>query len=296
MIVMTMMGGLGNQMFQYAFGRAASLALDRELILDVSAMPTGRSPHVRRWELPGLPIAPVRQLWNSGADRRPSQPRPVLRRTGRVARKVVSPWRVGDPPGDGVLLFSQIPSPVAICHGYWQSHRYFEGFSTSIRNELTPPSDFSGHGRTLMHRLKGREVIAVHVRRGDYVDDSRVAEVHGALNPRYHTRATHRIAEGLNRPVALVFSDDPNWALENLDLGIEMIHAEAEGPMSSIETLGLMARCHHHVIANSSFSWWGAYLGQHPTQRVSYPSRWFADRPINPLTRFPDHWKAFDAE
>lgn len=296
MIVATVMGGLGNQMFQYAFGRAASLALDRELVLDLTSVPTGRGPYLRSWDLPGLPIAAVRQIGTPRSSSEVGRARPMMRVLGSVSRRVVRPWLVQDPPSDRVLAFSQLPRPIAFCYGYWQSHRYSEAINDLVRTELNPPLSESNEGLRVLRSLKGREVVAVHVRRGDYVTDSRVAAVHGGLDHRYHGGAVLQIAEGLHRPIALVFSDDPAWAVRNLTLEIETIHAEARGPLSSVETLGLMARCTHHVIANSSFSWWGAYLATSPHQRVVYPRRWFSDRPIDSASRFPAHWRPFGAE
>ena len=296
MIILTVMGGLGNQMFQYAFGRAASLALDRELVLDLTSMPTGRGPHLRSWDLPRLPIATVRQIGTPRSSSAMENARPMLRDVGSVSRRIVRPWLVRDPSSDGVLEYSQLPRPVAFCYGYWQSPRYFEAIDDVIRSELTPPLGASSKGLGVLRSIEGREVIAVHVRRGDYVADPRVAAVHGGLDHRYHAGAIREIAEGLHRPVALVVSDDPAWAVQNLDFEIETMHAEARGPLSSVEALGLMARCTHHVIANSSFSWWGAYLATSSHQRVVYPRRWFADRPIDSASRFPAHWRPYGAE
>lgn len=289
------MGGLGNQMFQYAFGRAASLALDRELVLDLTSMPTGRRLHLRSWDLPRLPIVTVRQIGAPRSSRVLRKPRRIIRAFGGVSRRVVRPWLVQDPPSDRVLAFSQLPRPVAFCLGYWQSYRYFEAINDVVRNELSPPLSASSEGLSILRRLKGRETIAVHVRRGDYVADSRVAAVHGGLDHRYHTGAVREIAKGLQRPVAVVFSDDAAWAVQNLNLQIETVHAEARGPLSSVETLGMMARCTHHVIANSSFSWWGAYLGASPGQKVVYPYHWFTNHKIDSTSRFPAHWRSFGA-
>lgn len=296
MIVVTIRGGLGNQMFQYAFGRGASLALGRELILDLSAMPTGRVPYLRAWDLPQLPIAPVRKI---GAPRlRYAGPgtRPIVRAMGAVSRKAMQPWVVDEPDNEKALPFSRLPGPVAVCNGYWQSVVYFEEFASDIRRELTPRLDPSARGLSLLRRVEGRETIAVHVRRGDYVGNPRVVTVHAGPNSRYHYEAAQCIAGRLSDPVALVFSDDPEWAANNLNLDVEVIHAEARAPFSPVETLALMARCEHHVIANSSFSWWGAYLASSTHQQVFYPSRWSANRPINDASRFPAHWRPFCAE
>lgn len=296
MIVVTIRGGLGNQMFQYAFGRAASLLLDRELVLDLSAMPTGRGQYIRSWELHRLPIAPLRQMWGAGVQVSPIRPRRVLGRVSTAARKALTPWRVRELRDDQLLEFSWIPKPFAICDGYWQSHRYFSHISETIRSELTPATDLSPVGRGSLQEIERRESIAVHVRRGDYVSNGTVAAVHGALSSGYHRRAVARIAADLDDPIALVFSDDPQWTIANVQLDIETVHAEAAGSLSATETVALMARCNHHVIANSSLSWWGAYLAETESQQVTYPDRWFLDRPIDPAFRFPGHWRALNVE
>lgn len=294
MIVVTIMGGLGNQMFQYAFGRAASLELDRRLVLDLSFMPTGRAPYVRRWDLPDLPIASVRRLAAHGLQRASTRPRPIANRIGRLAHRSLQKHQVSDPPDDQVLRISDIPSLIALCVGYWQSHRYFEVFAETIRAELTPREGLSAHATELVRRVSTRESIAVHVRRGDYVTEPRVARVHGSLAETYHAAAVASMTQRMERPLAVVFSDDPCWASTNLELGVETLHAEQHARLTAVETLGVMAACRHHVIANSSLSWWGAYLATHPDQRVIYPSRWFLDRPVNPATRFPSQWIAHE--
>lgn len=290
MIVVTLMGGLGNQMFQYAFGRAASLELDRQLVLDLSLMPTGRTPYIREFGLSRLPIASVRELAASGLRRTPDRPRPMVNRLGRLVHRSLRRHRVSDPPDDQVLRTSDLPSPIALCVGYWQSHLYFETVGEIIRAELRPIGGLSACATDLMLKASAHESIAVHVRRGDYVAEARVAQVHGTLDGTYHAAAVARIAQRMERPLALVFSDDPDWASKNLELGVETIHAEKETRLEAVETLGIMASCSHHVIANSSLSWWGAYLAAHPDQHVIYPRRWFLDKEVNPGVRFPAHW------
>lgn len=295
MIVVTVMGGLGNQMFQYAFGRAASLALERELVLDLTLMPTGHGQHIRRWELPNLPIKEVRRIGEGGLLHGLKSDRPVLRKIGASMRKVLGPWRVSEPPEGQLFALSELPRPVALCVGYWQSHRYFEQISDLIRRELTPAVTCSDRVSRTMRGAAGRQVISVHVRRGDYVSDHRTAEFHGNLSASYYRGAVRELAVTLADPVAFVFSDDAEWAVQNLNLDIETFHLEAEGSLPSVEAMALMARCDHHVIANSSFSWWGAYLATSPNQHVIYPPHWFVDQAIDPQIRFPAHWRPSDA-
>jgi hypothetical protein len=295
MIIVKVMGGLGNQMFQYAFGSAIAAELGRELVLDLTSMPTGRVPNLRRWELTSLSIASVRQLGARGLEGHHDPRRQVRRRVLRLAVRALKRYRVLEPSNDGLLDPSQIPVPVAHLVGYWQSYRYFDWMGEAIRSELRPLDGASPTTAELVRRIGDRETISVHVRRGDYVTEPDVAVVHGALHSAYHESAVARVANLLERPLAVVFSDDPGWAVKNLQLGIETIHAEQHRALNSVETLGAMAACRHHVIANSSLSWWGAYLAAHDGQQVIYPKNWFLDRQVDASARFPDHWRCHAA-
>lgn len=295
MIIVKVMGGLGNQMFQYAFGRAMAAELSRELVLDLTSMPTGRTPNIRRWELPSLPIASIRQLGSRGLERHSDPRRQMRRRLLRFATRAIKPYRVVEAQDDGLLDASQIPRPIAHLVGYWQSHRYFDWMAETIRSELRPRAGASPALFDLERLIGDREAISVHIRRGDYVTEPRVAEVHGALQSAYHKSAVARVAEHLERPLAVVFSDDPEWAVENLRLDIEAIHAEQHRTLTSVETLSAMATCRHHVIANSSLSWWGAYLAVQEGQHVIYPDRWFLERQVDASARFPEHWRSHAA-
>lgn len=278
-------------MFQYAFGRASAAELDRELVLDFTSMPTGRGSNVRPWELSNLAVIPVRSIALRGLDRRPSRPRRVLSQVSRLGLRALKQFRVDEPSEEQLLSLDRIPRPIAFLVGYWQSHFYFDSISAEIRNELQPTAGYSNRVIDQMRRVADRDAIAVHVRRGDYVTEPNVARVHGVLGTRFYEEAVYSIAQNTDRPVAVVVSDDPEWASANLSLGIETIHAEQKHRMTAVETLSLMAACSHHVIANSSLSWWGAYLATHRDQQVAYPERWFVDRIVNRQVRFPAHWR-----
>ena len=295
MIIVRIMGGLGNQMFQYAFGRAVAAETGRELVLDLTSMPTGSGPNLRRWELSNLSIPPLRKIGAKSLERHPESTRGFSRRSVSLVFKALRRFRIDEPPGDRVLDSAHLFRPVAHCVGYWQSHLYFDWMGEVIRSELKPRKELSTAVSSLLRAIVDRETIAVHVRRGDYVTESHVARVHRALPVRYYEGALLSIAEQLHRPIAVVFSDDPDWAVKNLRFGIETIHAERHRGFSAIETLVGISRCAHHVIANSSLSWWGAYLAAHSDQLVIYPNRWFRDRTVDARIRFPAYWRPHDA-
>ncbi len=291
MIVTTIMGGLGNQLFQYAAGRAAALRTGRPLVLDATLLPSPADGGLRRLDLPQLPIAAARTLrrpGRRGRERPPSAAHAALR---PLLRRALRRWTVVDPMTHDVLVdLTRPPGPVALLHGYWQSHRYFADLDDLIRSELTPDVPRGGRVNDLLRATDGRDLVALHVRRGDYVTDPGVARVFGTQGEGYYRSGCDHVLAGCDRPIVVVVSDDPAWAAANLDLGVETLHPELEGPLVPVEVLAVISRARHAVIANSSLSWWGAWLGSHATQRVVAPRRWFAGREVDPVHRFPPSW------
>jgi len=293
-IIVPLFGGLGNQMFQYAFLRAASSELDRMPVMDLTVLPTGRSPYRRYYELGSFSLHPTVRRLGLTSDQRDGFARKTLMRAGDTFRRSLSRVTVHeDLKVDRFVDFETIPSLLSVCSGYWQSHRYFENIADAIRKELTPRIDARGRVSSLLSLANGRETITVHVRRGDYASNDRIRQVHGVLSASYFRRGVRRIVETLtSSPLAIVLSDDPEWAAENLSLDIETVHAELEFRLSTVDSLALMSRTQHHVLANSTFSWWGAWLAEHPNQHVIYPEPWFASRSVDETFRFPKKWQS----
>ena len=282
-------------MFQYAMGRSLSRRLGRSLVLDASMMPSGHRPHLRSLSIRDLPISPrVRVI---GASRhfsqKPLRKRPIVGLAGRILTRCVNPWSIEEADPEAEVPLSDVPQRIAHLRGYWQSPHYFADIPEIIRSELFPPMPNVAGLTKVMALLTNREAIAVHVRRGDYVAVTSVQQVHGVLGATYYQSAVDQIVLAVESdPVVLVLSDDPLWAEESLRFDVETVHVEIEAPLTDIESLALMARCRHHVISNSSFSWWGAWLAEHDTQQVIYPARWFKNTSIAANFRFPSHWSS----
>jgi len=291
-IVVTMMGGLGNQMFQYAAGRAVSLRSGRRLVLDRTLLPSGDPPYVRDFLLHELPIdRSVRTFGRSigsmaGAGRRSqffvADVRAVLR--GALRR-----WTITEPQG-GVRDLRELPDHLAILYGYWQSPAYFDDFAPKLRRELQPPIAKDSSVARLLRRLEQHEVIAVHARRGDYATIDHITRVFGTLDGDHFVRMANRVAEQCDRPAMVVLCEDTDWAKEHLRFDAPTFYAEEASALSPVEGMALLSRSRHHVLSNSSFSWWGAWLADHPEQTVIAPRRWFADEAIDERTRFPADW------
>lgn len=283
MITVRLHGGLGNQLFQYAAARALALRLGTEVQLDGRAA----AAEEKTWLHPALHHFNVAVSEPNALP--PLKSRPLAyalwRRFGRSPRFLRE---------QGLGLNAPVLSAPddTYLHGYFQTEKYFKDQAAQIRRDLeiiTPPSAQNSDALDLV--AKTPHATAVHLRRGDYVASAKAADTHGSVGQAYYTAALSKLAEELGAtPQVFVFSNDPAWCEQSLDLPFPFKVFGHNGPDQHYEDLRLMAACEHHVIANSTFSWWGAWLGASPTQRVFAPSQWFApNAPQNPDI-LPDHW------
>jgi hypothetical protein len=274
MIVARIMGGLGNQMFQYAAARRLAHVRKTELRLDIEYF---AAQSKRRYALDGWRIA--------GAIASPQELSFFLprKRGQRMLNLLRARWR-GEPAPTilreqhfhfqpGVL---SAPDNTYL-DGYWQSEKYFADLAETLRAEFTPANPLSARAKELAADIAARDSISVHVRRGDYVQEAGVREIHGVCPLEYYQESVRRLAETVSEPHCYVFSDDPAWVEIHLRLDVPCTVIAPESAGGEIVDLHLMSRCRHHIIANSSFSWWAAWLNPSPQKRVLAPARWFAD-------------------
>ena len=247
MIVVRLRGGLGNQLFQYAAAKALALHHHVGLGLDAEVYETRRK---RRFELGRFAIAD-----------------PVLTGEALVGARRASP-RFVQPHFHFCERFFELP-PSCYLVGYWQSERYFVHVRRPILDALSVPE---GRGGDDGARLRDHESVSVHVRRGDYVSDAAHAQFFGFLGLGYYRTAMARLRGALRRPRFHVFSDDPAWCAEAFR---DEDDVELEPPGDAVSDLIRMSQCRHHIIANSSFSWWGAWLNENPSKIVIAPKPWF---------------------
>ncbi|MEQ7872932.1 alpha-1,2-fucosyltransferase [Sphingomonas sp. ASV193] len=281
-----MIGGLGNQMFQYAAGRALALRRGTGLLLDHSTFGSGGDAAVQRfYELDRLrivarPAGPVERLRLIAARR----PQPMLRRLGG--------WR---PLREDSLSFD--PRVIdaddqAYLMGYWQSWRYFDDRAAEIAAELAPRAPLSDRNQALLRDIRSAESIAVHVRRGDYLSAQHA--VHGVIGSAWYDEALGRIPTDPETRI-YVFSDDPDWCRQAFAAwGDRLTVVDWNRGDEAWQDLFLMAACRHAIIANSSFSWWAAWLGDrhHPGGRtVIAPATWFVGMASNADDRCPQTWQ-----
>lgn len=286
MIRVVMLGRLGNNLFQYAFGRALAEKSGVPLVMDGSWFNHRTWPYVESLTtIPGLNAKIVRPF-SFGS---------------RVLKKLTHKhhWELrglpvlrepeDDHSFDPSLL--DAPSNCAV-FGYFQTPLYFESIAEKIREELCMAEMGleAGH-EALVEKLRHPASVAVHVRRTDYVNNPTLF----SLDLDYYEAALHQIRASTPGAHFHVFSDDPKWCATNLQADDLTVHTHSDA-FSPLTDLYLMSLASHHIIANSSFSWWAAWLGKKADQQVILPHHWFAQGIKAPVSEKKlDHWTTVEA-
>lgn len=289
MIITNLFGGLGNQMFQYAAGRGLSLSksvehrlytldftsyklhngfeLDRVFNISAQAASDADLRRILGWRTPFMVLRSLRRqrfswLWGSKLIVEPS----------------FAYWQsITNVPDDCYL------------QGYWQSEKYFLHIATTIRADFSFQEPMEARNLELAEHIGHCNAVSLHVRRGDYVVNPATLATHGLCSPDYYCQAIRYIAERIEQPVFYVFSDDIPWVKKNLAITFPCHYVEHNRGCESYNDMRLTALCRHHIIANSSFSWWGAWLNSNPEKIVVAPKKWFANG-TNTMDLFPQGW------
>jgi hypothetical protein len=281
-------GGLGNQMFQYAAARALALRLGVPLTLDLSFYDRRRH---RAYGLHALPLAPHTERGLPSGGR--------LARWGATlsaaARRLVQPGvAVYREPSSAVdEAFFALQAPVHLV-GHFQSARYFESAAERLQQELRPAPAADAFSLSLARRMTAEPSVALHVRRGDYLSNPKNRALFACPGAAYYAAALERLPPGCT---VFVFSDDMAWSRAHLaHPGHQFVFVDDGQPRPVLADLWLMQLARHHVIANSSLSWWGAWLakrgqGQDPAQGLSIaPRQWYVAADHDDRDLVPPGW------
>jgi hypothetical protein len=273
-IIVRLLGGIGNKFFQYAAGRSLAIRHKADLLLDCSLLKRrryGLTPRDYELEAYNIQARRLQKREQSLLQFRVQRPFRYLYDVG-LLKSSFKYYREPHYQFDPKL--SHFKGDLII-EGYWQSERYFADIADKLRHELRPvftPPESAGH---LLDQVQSVNSISLHVRRGDYISCRRAAAHFFPCDHAYYRRATQIMAERISNPVFFIFSDDPGWVLKELRIDFPMVLASHPESWPAHEDLRLMSHCHHHIIANSSFSWWGAWLNPNPNKIVVAPMRWF---------------------
>ncbi len=295
MIVVFLRGGLGNQMFQYALGRNLSKKYNTELIFDTTFLDDrfprkglamysynldvfGIVPH--RTFLSNISTnIPVPGLW-LGIDFMLLKIRDIL-----GIRKIIK---------EQSFAFNQnvfLMGSNIFLWGYWQSEKYFE----DIRDEIFAMFEFktplTGIAKDIATKIQSTNSVALHVRRGDYVTAPNTRKLMGDTDIQYYERAVAYITKRIESPRFFIISNDATWCKENIKIPFPVTYLDdtSAGP-KDIYHMQLMSLCKHNIIANSSFSWWAAWLNRNPEKIVIAPKQWMAGTLANEEDFVPSVW------
>ncbi len=192
------------------------------------------------------------------------------------------------------ILETQAPANLK---GFFQNEKYFINVREQLLKDFELNENLDKQNLEMLEKIKNTESVAVHFRRGDYTK-ARIANVFGCCGKNYYKNAIKIIAEKLNKkPTLFIFSDDINWVRNNIKFDYETVFVDINSGKKGYFDLELMKNCKHNIIANSSFSWWSAWLNENPDKIVVAPEPWICTRTIeNDFETVPENWIKCSAE
>ncbi len=279
------MGGLGNQLFQYAAGKTLAIQHNTILKLDLSFLNQESDLHTKRnFELDVFitdsefcTAGEVKAFANKPAVARYL---PFFFHDKFVANEKGFEF---DP------AFFSFPENTYL-NGFWQSEKYFAGIRSILLKDLVVKREASERLRAVKNLILNSNSVSLHVRRGDYITNPSSREFHGNLQLDYYHKAIDCLNNLYRDLKIFIFSDDIAWVKLNLKPVNVCEYIDFNTGKDSAFDLELMGLCKHNIIANSSFSWWGAWLNQNSNKTVISPEHWFANENINTKDLIPNDW------
>lgn len=284
MIISRLIGGLGNQMFQYAVGRSLAIANSCELKLDVSGFENYTLHNGYELDIFNIKAG----IANSKEVSR------LVSKQSRLMRFVFRKLKIKKSTHflEKSFTFDHNffdAKPPVYLDGYWQSYKYFESIEPQLKQEFSLKNSISRLNLDISEQISSVNAVSVHIRRGDYVSNKHTNSVHGLCSLDYYRAAIQTITERVENPFFFIFSDDIAWIKDNLTTNSDTVYVDHNSGKQSYNDMYLMSLCQHHIIANSSFSWWGAWLGANAKKIVIAPKQWFVnDTVTNDL--IPKSW------
>ena len=287
MIVIKLYGGLGNQMFQYSIGCTLAVKNKTELKFDVSWFNYVKDTTTHREY--GLNIFNI--IENIATQKEIDKMQKCRKIPGR--RHFLHNFFIAN---NSIYIkekqFNFNPEILKISNnayldGYWQSEKYFKNIENVIRKKFTLKNKFQIKNIELKEKIKNSNSVSIHIRRGDYAKNLKTKSYHGLCPLDYYYQAILNVIDKVTDPILFIFSDDIKWCKENLKIQSPTNFIEKN---KDYEDLILMSLCKHNIIANSSFSWWGAWLNSNPNKIVIVPKKWFNDPNKNTKDLIPKSW------
>ncbi|HAI84716.1 MAG TPA: hypothetical protein DCL43_13710 [Chitinophagaceae bacterium] len=277
-------GGLGNQLFQYAFIKSIGLKYGIDYFADISAYTEAKGRG--SFELNKLNVPQQRIISHKNIVKHIH----FLRLLRKLPKMPLSNFFI-----ERDVNFDQAATQKCyrLYYGYFQSYKYFEDIKEALRSEFTCNiADVT----SFANEIKScNNAIALHVRRGDYLSNKKAASKMAHLTDEYYTSALNLLKSQLADARVFIFSNDIDWVTNVLVKKLSVI-----APCTIVDTssmahaalidFSLMKMCKHQIIANSTFSWWSAYLNPYPNKLVVAPSKWYQAIKHNLSDLYPSEW------
>jgi hypothetical protein len=288
-VVANILGGLGNQMFQYATGRALSILFQSEFFLDLRDFKD--YTFKREFELERVfsltsKVASEDLVNELLGWRAHKYIKKVLKRP--QFSKIRGSTLVFEPHFHYWPELFNVPTDVYL-YGYWQSEKYFRFIESIIRKDFQFRQPLDEMNASIQNSIRESQSVSLHIRRGDYLTHRGTTKVMAVCTTDYYHKAINYINSSVIDPVFYIFSDDTNWAKSYLKIPTKSIYVEHNLGLDSYKDMQLMSLCKHNIIANSSFSWWGAWLNVNSDKLVVAPSKWFVNNNSD-KDLIPDCW------
>ena len=294
MVTVKLIGGLGNQMFQYAYAYSLAQKLKEELFIDTSFYPQDKKidlftlmvPELKKWE-----EAPISSFEKTRVV--------IVQKFYHVLQKLIRVFRRTDRLGEKLFKFFsrrgynfnfdpyfyeyKKDAENTYLYGYFQGEKYFENVAESIKEQFKVKKELSDYAKEVKEQIKKENSVALHIRLGDYTQKKNYDLY--VCTKEYYENAIDYIKNNIENPEFFVFTNDLEGAKKLVDFPKETFFVEKT---ENYEDLALMQECKHFIISNSTFSWWGAYLSENPDKKIVVPDKFRRRQKEEPAIYFKD--------
>lgn len=270
-------GGLGNQMFQYAFACALADKFNVEILFDFAffnEIKLNDNFTTRVFELDVFDVC-CKAASKEVLDKI-KHPDFESKFKRSLAKMFPQKYGVNYIREKKSYIFDKklLTSPDYICYdGYFQNEKYFKHLRESLLEKFTLKVPLDERNQIVLNKILETNSVSIHIRRGDYVNLESTHKIHGVCSLEYYKKAIEDIAKKIKNPHFFLFSDDIGWVIKNLKLEYPFTVVDFNQGKGWFD-LNLMKHCKHNITANSSFSWWGAWLNENPEKIVIAPKKW----------------------
>jgi hypothetical protein len=262
--IITLSGGLGNQLFQYAHGRKLQIIDKKDIIFDISFFENS----------------------NTNSRSKIDTPRPFL-----LPQFNINPDAIFTTTKQNHItkFIQKIISKITGNYHFYQSEKYFTPIKEAILKEFTLKNPLTEKAQEFLNTIKDTSnSISVHIRRGDYAYDAKTHNHHGLCDLDYYYKAIDLIKSKIDNPLFFIFSDDIEWVKNNLKIENGIFISNPN--IREYEEMFIMSQCSHNIIANSTFSWWAAYINQNHNKTVIAPKQWTVRDSSDKIEILPTSW------